>query len=194
MNEVLAGYDAFLAVVKVVLFWVAVAVAVVALVDWIVRTRRVSPFGPVARFSRRYFDPLMRPVESRIVRAGHLPTHAPWWTLGVVIVGGLLLISLLQFLGGMLRSVTWGLSSPGAFGLLLLSWAFLLLKIALLVRVISSWVRISPYSRWVRWSFVLTEWMLRPLRRLIPSFGGMDFTPFIAWLAIALVQGALGIP
>ena len=83
MNEVLAGYDAFLAVVKVVLFWLAVAAAIVALVDWIVRTRRVNPFGPVARFSRRFFDPMMRPVEARVVRSGGLPSNAPWWTLEI---------------------------------------------------------------------------------------------------------------
>lgn len=179
---------------KVALFWLAAVVAVIALVDWAVRTRRINPFGPVGRFSRRVFDPLMRPVEQRVVRSGGLPSNAPWWTLAVVIVGGLVLITVLEFFGGLLRSFLWGLSSPGRFGVLLLSWGFGLLRLALLVRVISSWLRISPYSRWVRWSFVLTEWMLAPLRRVIPAFGVIDVTPIVAYFAITLVQGAVGVP
>lgn len=194
MNEVLAGYATFVSVLKYVLFWLAIAVALIALVDWMVRTRRVNPFGPVARFSRRVFDPLLRPVEHRVVRAGGQPSNAPWWALAAVVIGGLLLISLLDFLAGVLASALWGIGSPARFGLLLVSWGFLLLKFALLVRVISSWVRVSPYSRWVRWSYTLTEWMLAPLRRFIPIYGGMDITPFLAYLLIVLVQRALGVP
>lgn len=194
MEGILAVYQIFLIWMRIALFWVAIAVGLIALVDWAVRTRRVSPFGPIGRFSRRAFDPLMRPIEHRVVRMGGVPTNAPWWTLAAVVVGGLLLISLLQFFGAFLASILWGLSSPGRFGVLLLSWAFGLLKIALLVRVISSWFRISPYSRWIRWSFTLTEWMLAPLRRVIPSFGMVDVTPLVAWFVIGLVQRAIGVP
>jgi YggT family protein len=66
-----------------------------------------------------------------------------------------------------------------------------LLQIALLVRVLSSWVRVSPYSRWVRWAFVLTEPILRPLRRIIPPFGMMDVTPIAAYFLIVIVSGFL---
>src|SRR3712207_7074387 len=41
-------------------------------------------------------------------------------------------------------------SGAGGVLVVLVSWAFALLQIALIVRVISSWVRISPYSPWVR--------------------------------------------
>ncbi|HJQ19713.1 MAG TPA: YggT family protein [Gemmatimonadaceae bacterium] len=194
MDRILAVYQLVLIELRVALFWIAVVVAVIALVDWTVRTRRVNPFGPIARFSRRFFDPLMRPVERRIVRAGGLPAHAPWWTLAIVVVGGLLLLALLDFLGGFIANVLWGLSTPGRFGVMLLSWAFGILKIALLVRVFSSWFRISPYSRWIRWSYVLTDWFLDPLRRIIPPFGMVDVSPLVAWFLIVLVQRAVGIP
>jgi len=62
------------------------------------------------------------------------------------------------------------------------------------VRVISTWVRISPYSRWVRWSYVLTDWLLEPIRRLLPRFGALDVSPLLAFFLISLVQSALGIP
>src|SRR5262245_27275380 len=139
MNQVLAGYAVFVAGVRYALFWVAIAVAVIALLDWAVRTRRLNPFGPLGRFCRRFVDPLMAPVERRIVRAGGLPTSAPWWSLVFVVVGGILLVTALQFLGGVLANLMYGLGSPAQLGVLLLSWTFSLIRIALIVRVVSSW-------------------------------------------------------
>jgi YggT family protein len=191
MDQALSAYASFVQIVRHVLFWLALVVAIIALLDWLVRTRRVQPFGVIARFCRRYVDPLMRPVERRIVRSGGQPASAPWWSLVVVVVGGLLLIALLEFLGRFFLQLFWGISSPGRFGLLLVSWTFAVLRIALIVRVISSWFQLSPYSRWIRWSYVLTEWMLAPLRRIIPTFGPVDVTPIVAFLLLALLQGLL---
>lgn len=194
MDEALAGYGLFVTAVRYALFWLAIVVGLIALADWAVRTRRLNPFGPVARFCRRFVDPLMMPIERRIVRAGGQPSSAPWWSLVFVVVGGLLLIAVLKFLGGALFSLLWGLSSPGRFGLLLLSWVFGLLRVALIVRVISTWFSISPWSKWVRWSYVLTEWLLAPLRRVIPTLGPVDITPIIAFFILSLVQNVIGIP
>lgn len=193
MEEAFATYGGFIAVVRVALFWLAAAVALVATLDWLVRTRRVPPFGFVARFCRRYIDPLLAPIERRVVRRGGLPTSAPWWALGVVVVGGLLLLALLEFLGRLFLQVAWGASSPGRFGLLLVSWAFTVLRIALIVRVISSWFQISPWSKWIRWSYVLTEWMLAPLRRIVPAFGPVDITPLVAFILLMILQSILRI-
>ena len=53
----------------------------------------------VARFFRGSVDPLLAPVERTIVRAGGMPTSAPWWALVFVVVGGILLVSLLGLIG-----------------------------------------------------------------------------------------------
>ena len=193
MHDTLAAYHTFVAAVRYILFWIALVLALVALVDWAVRTRKLNPFGPVARFFRRFVDPILAPVERRVVRKGGLPSAAPWWALAVVVVGGILLVALLNFLGGFATEVVFGLSSPGRFGVLLISWAISLLRIALIVRVVSSWIQISPYSKWIRWSFALTEWMLAPLRRVIPTFGPMDITPIVAFFLLALIGSVLGV-
>jgi YggT family protein len=184
----LATYYQVLVVVRYAVFAVAAVTAVIALVDWAVRTRKLNPFGVVARFFRRVVDPVMAPVERRIVRSGGQPQNAPWWTLVVVVVGGLLLIAGLNFAGGWLAQAAFGMQSARGAALVLVTWAFGLLKLALVVRVISSWFQISPWSKWVRWSFILTEWMLAPLRRVIPTPGGLDLTPLIAYFALSLVQ------
>lgn len=167
---------------------VAVVVAIVALIDWLVRTRKINPFNPVARFFRRVVDPLIAPMERRVVRAGGMPQSAPWWTLVAVVVSGIVVLGLLRFVHAQLGSVVYAASSGRGLVFLLLHYTFVLLRAALIVRVISSWFRISPYSSWVRWSFALSEPILRPLRGIIPPFGMLDATPIIAYFALGIVE------
>src|SRR5690606_34242486 len=138
---------------------VALVLGVACLLDWAVRTRRVSPFSGLARFARSTIDPFIRPVESRVVRAGGSPQSAPLWALGGVVVGGLILIYLLEVVGAQVGQVYLA-RSLGARGLLRLvvGWAISRLQIAILVRVIGSWVGQNRYSTWVGWSYKLTDW------------------------------------
>jgi YggT family protein len=177
-------------VLKNVLLWAALIVAAVATIDWLVRTRRVSPFGPVARFFRERVDPWLEPVERRVVRAGGLPASAPWWALAGIVVGGVILLALIDFLGGLLVDVARGVDGgPSGIVGIVIYWGFAILRIAIIVRVLSSWLPTSPYSRWVRWSFTLTEPLLQPLRRVIPLIRSIDITPIVAFFAIGIVEG-----
>lgn len=187
MGVVLTSYAYAVGVLRVVLFVAAVVAAVVALVDWAVRTRRINPFSGVARFFRRTVDPLMLPVERTVIRAGGRPAAAPWWSLVAIVIGGLILLFLLDFIGGLLGQIAMAGSRPAMFPVLILSWAFKLVELALIVRVISSWLPISRYSRWIRWSFTLTDWLIRPLQRVIPPLGMIDITPLVAYLLLAWV-------
>lgn len=192
MNEFLYWFGWLIAQLGRVLVVIAAVLAVVALVDWLARTRRISPFNPVARFFRTAIDPLIAPVERRVVRAGGMPHAAPWWALVFVVVGGIVLLYLLRFVHGqlLLAAAATGL---GASGMLRLAvrWTFAILQIALVVRVISSWIRVSPYSPWIRWSYVLTEPILRPLRSVIPPLGMIDVTPIVAYFALSLLQALI---
>ena len=190
----IVGYNAFIAITRSVLLYLALAVAAICAFDWAVRTRRINPFNRAARFFRGRIEPLMQPVERMVVRAGGVPSSAPLWTLAAVVVGGILLITLLQLGQEVLQQVVFGLADPRSLPLLFVSWAFSILKFALLVRVLSSWLPISPYSKWIRWSYWLTEWMIAPLRRVIPLVGMFDITPIIAWFLLIIVQRLLGIP
>jgi len=192
MDAIFALLATVSAIARAVVLGVAVLLAVVALVDWAVRTRRLNPFGPVARFFRRSVDPLLLPVERRVVRMGGRPADAPLWVLGLAVVGGLVLLALLDFVGEELARSYFALQGGTRGVLLLLAlWTFGLLRLALLVRVLSSWLPVSPTSRWIRWSFVLTEWMLGPLRRVIPTLGPVDITPILAYFGLVLLQSAV---
>jgi YggT family protein len=190
----LATYATIVGVIKTALLYGASVVAVVCAFDWGVRTRRISPFSRTARVIRGRVDPLVTPIERIVVRAGGTPAAAPWWALVAVVVGGIVLISILNLLGGILYQIIAIAQQPSEAPLILLSWAFSILKLGLIVRVVSSWLPISPYSKWIRWSYVLTDWMIAPLRRLIPSIGMIDITPIVAWFGLGLIQRLLGIP
>ena len=126
------------------------------------------------------------------MRAGGNPQTAPWWTLVVVVLAGILLLSLLGFVRDQVIFAA-ALVSSGPSGLyrLFISWVFTVLRLALIVRVLLSWVPHHPFAWYVRWSYKLTEWMLSPLRGVVPLMGMMDITPILAYFLLSLVESFL---
>lgn len=180
-----------LALLRPVVFVAGAFTAVAALVSYLARTRKISPFSPIARFMRERVDPwLIGPMERRVLRAGGTPYAAPWWALAAVVVGGLLLLSALGFLRDQLGMLAYATQS-GNLLYIAVRWTFGILQIALLARVISSWVGGSPYSKWWRWSYVITEPILAPLRRVIPTIGMLDITVLVAYFGLQLLESAI---
>ena len=65
------------------------------------------------------------------------------------------------------------------------------LTIAIFVRVLSSWVPMRLPWRLGEFVFSVTEPILAPIRRALPFMGGMDFSPFIALIAIQIIESIL---
>ena len=65
------------------------------------------------------------------------------------------------------------------------------LTLAIFVRVLLSWVPIK--LPWGIGEFVwsITEPILSPIRRALPFMGGIDFSPFIALIAIQFIASIL---
>ena len=192
METFIAGADAFIQILRTALFSIAVVFGAICVLDWAVRTRKISPFNAIARFCRSTVDPFISPIERRVVRAGGTPAAAPLWALAAVVIGGIILLTLLDVIRSeVISSIV--ASQEGAAGVfhLLVSWTFTILKLALVVRVISSWLPVSPYSAWVRWSYLLSEPILAPLRRIVPAFSGIDFTPILAYFLLNIVESLL---
>jgi YggT family protein len=87
-------------------------------------------------------------------------------------------LSLLQIVLGLLQLYTW----------------------VIVVRALISWVSPDPYNPIVRTLAVITEPLLRPLRRLVPpgKLGGVDLSPLLAILLVQFVRTglvySLGVP
>ena len=68
------------------------------------------------------------------------------------------------------------------------------LYFALLGRVLLSWFQVNPGSPIypvVAILYQVTEPILAPIRRLLPRFGMMDFSPIVAFFLLQLVQRVL---
>ena len=172
------------------LFAAACVVAAACALSWATRTRRISPFTPLGRFSREKIDPFLRPVEAPVLNAGGSPASIPWWGLAAFVVLGILVQSLLGYIVGILASTAMGLTA-GPRGALraLAQLTFAVLQIALMIRVLSSWFGALARARWLRWTYTLTEPLLAPLRQVIPSLGPFDITPLILYYVLQFVGG-----
>lgn len=176
---------------------VALAYAsIVALTHWAVRRRKIGPFGAWPRLVRRASDPLLLPLERRVIRFGGSPQDAPLWLLGIVILGGLVLLSLTNWLLGFVGTVgALAYASPRTWIRVLVSGAFSIVMLAIFIRVIASWFGVSEFRPWMRPLVFLSDWIIQPIRRLLPAAGIIDFSPMVAWLVLwvarAFVLGLL---
>jgi YggT family protein len=66
----------------------------------------------------------------------------------------------------------------------LIDTAFGLFELLIFARIILTWLPVSPWNPVARWLRRIVDPILRPFRRLLPSFSGMDFSPLLALLVI----------
>jgi YggT family protein len=192
MNAAFALLASISAISRTVLLAGGVILAAVAAVDWAARTRRINPFSTVARFLRSNVDPRLAGVERQVLRSGGHQSATPLWAVVAYVVIAALFLAAIDMLRDLLgQAVAATTMGPGGILSLIIHWTFGFLRLALLVRVLGSWFPRAAASRWLRWSYGATEWMLRPLRSVIPSIGMIDITPILAYFALSILEGIL---
>jgi YggT family protein len=65
---------------------------------------------------------------------------------------------------------------------------FSLLELIVFARVMLSWLPISPWHPVARWLRRIADPILRPFQRVLPSFGGIDFSPLLALAVLYVLQ------
>jgi YggT family protein len=168
------------------------AAAVVALTHWLVRRGVLSPFGAVPRAVRQLAGPVVRATERRVVARGGNPQDAPYWLLGALVLGGLVLLSLTQWVLGYLWSArgAFGSGPRGVLRFVVLS-ACDVVALALFLRAIGSWFGVGRWTRWMRPAYVVTDWLVLPLGRVIPPVGMFDITPLVAMVIVWFVRNGI---
>ena len=68
---------------------------------------------------------------------------------------------------------------------------FIALNIAILARILLTWIPIDPFHPIVRILNQVTEPILGPARRIIPPIGGIDFSPIIVLFLLSIVERLL---
>jgi YggT family protein len=153
----------------------------------------VSPQNPVMRFLILVTDPLINLTGKLLgipaYRRYDLSTIGALAAALIVIwVGRTLIVWVLQLV---LYVPTWFRNPLGNIGTMLifvLRLVFELYSMALLVRILFEWIRVPYSSRVMRFLWDITEPLLAPIRRVLPTFGGLDFSPLIAFFLLNFVQ------
>ena len=73
----------------------------------------------------------------------------------------------------------------------LLHIVLVMLMVVIIARAILSWVSPDPYNPIVRVIIQLSEPVLYPIRRRLPMFSGIDFSPMLVLLAIIFLDDFL---
>ena len=183
------------------LFWLVnsaltvfiITVVALVLLRLIANLANPNPFGWTSRTIRGLTDPLINPVRRAMVRFGVDPKYAPLVTILAVILLGWFALQLVATVAITLDGVLMSLARRAVAPLIgfLLHGLLSLYNLAIFIRVIYSCLGVSYSNRLMRFLVNITEPLLGPLRRLIPSIGGFDISPIIALVIIQILQRAI---
>ena len=138
-------------------------------------------YNPICQFFYKATNPVLMPLRKMVPPIGRLDVS------GVLV---LLLIQVLHIL--LIAGLSGRMPSPIALPVLAVAGALsLLLQVmfwTIIIRIILSFVATDSYHPVVPLVMQLTEPVLAPIRRLLPTTGGLDFSPLLATLAIMLAR------
>ena len=160
------------------------------------RSRKVHGAG-VVRHERRAprhhaGDEAQVGSPDQIDRSNIVRQRRFYLTPGIAVVGGLLLLSALSWLGRFVSEMRYAFSGGAASTLAFaVNVAYTVLMAALIVRVITSWLGLYEHDRRLRPVRWLTDWLVEPIRRRVPPFGMIDISPLVAWLVLMLGRAIL---
>lgn len=66
-----------------------------------------------------------------------------------------------------------------------------LYSLIVLVAVVMSWLQLSPSNPIAQFIGAVTEPVLGPIRRALPTMGGLDFSPMVLLIGLRLLRGML---
>ena len=176
-------------IVRYSVFGIFMVAVIAAVGSWLVRTRKISPFSWAGRTLRSATDVVIRPVERQVNRRGGNPVHAGTWLVVIVAAVGVLLIVGLKWATAFVQQAYW--SFTGGFRPIyhfMVGLIYSVLLIALIMRTIGTWFGKFEHTSWMRPAYWLTDWIVNPIRRVLPPMGGLDVSPIVAWLALWIIK------
>lgn len=167
----------------------AALAGIVALTHWAVRRRHLAPMGGASKTVRYLSDPLLRPIERRLGRAGMNPQDATLWLVGIAVVLGLALVTVVRWVFELIfAATTLAHASPAVWAATAISGLFGIVMTAIFVRFLAGWFGVSPVSRGMRLLATMTDWLIVPIRRRLPPLGMVDASPLVAYFVLFLLR------
>ena len=155
----------------------------IVLLRFVLQLVRADFYNPISQFAVKATKPLLNPLRRLIPGFGGLDLAS----LTLAILVQLVLMALTLLLMGLFEAAL----LPQLLVWALIGVTSLLIKLffyALIASVILSWVAPHSHNPGAQLVGQICEPLLAPIRRLLPSLGGLDLSPIFAFIALNLLD------
>ncbi len=143
---------------------------------------RADFYNPISQFLVKVTTPALAPLRRLIPGVAGIDMASVVLVLILQVAATILLILLRGYgIPNPLSLLIWG--ALGTIGMVINIYF-----VAILVSIILSWVAPGSYNPVVLLLHQLTEPVMAPFRKLLPSMGGLDLSPIFVFLAINVLQ------
>lgn len=179
--------------VAFVIQFILSAVAVLFLIRFILQATRADFYNPISQGIVRYTDPVLKPLRVVIPSYRNLDLAAfmATWIVSIVTIivavimtgsySNATVVELIRSLGLEVGAIV-----GGVYRTLDLFLSFY--WIAIFLSIIVSFVAPATYNPVISLLNQICEPVLAPARRVLPALGGLDLSPLIVFLVLALLQ------
>ncbi|MFN2362608.1 MAG: YggT family protein [Marinobacter sp.] len=156
----------------------------IVLLRFLLQLARADFYNPISQFAVKATNPLLRPLRRFI----------PGW--GGIDGAALVLAVIIQAITFFLILFALNSSMPSINPLTLLSWSILnvldlIVKIyfwSVIAVVVVSWIAPQSNHPAIQLVAQITEPVMRPVRSVMPSLGGLDLSPIIVFLILNVIS------
>jgi YggT family protein len=157
----------------------------VILLRFLMQLFRVDFYNPLSQFIVKATNPVLIPLRKVIPGLGGIDIASLVFAYLVVLLKVIILFSLIYpNMPTVPKLLMIGLIQ-------LVEQCFSIIFYLVLIRVILSWVNPTFNNPMVAVIYQLTEPLMAPARRLLPSMGGLDLSPILLLLALQFMQIAI---
>ena len=154
-------------------------------VRFLLQACRVDFYNPISQGIVKATDVLLKPV--RMVLPGY--RNIDFAALVAALAANILMVVAAgtiagQPMGGVWQVLTTGLLAVIGVSLFIVKWSILIV-------IIASFLAKGNYHPALAMLRQLTEPVLAPARKLLPSMGGLDFSPILVFLLIGVIEQVL---
>ena len=177
--------------------WIVITAIVMMVVLMVLRLTAnqldLNPFSWSSLTIRRLTDPFIGPMRRTLARYGANAKYAPLVLILLTILLGWFSLQLLNGLANTIAGVLFGLTSGRVVALLgYIIYGLVTIYIMLVfIRIILTYTTLGYGNRFMRFLINVTEPLLGPLRRMVPTVGMFDISPLVAFIILWILHVAI---
>ncbi len=170
-----------------------VAIIVLMVLRLIAHQLDLNPFSWSSLTIRRLTDPFIGPMRRTLARYGADAKYAPLVLILLSILLGWFSLQLINGLANTIAGVIFGLTSGRVVALIgYIIYGLVTIYIMLVfIRIILAYTTLGYGNRFMRFLINVTEPLLGPLRRMVPTVGMFDISPLVAFVILWILHIAI---